>query len=192
MSKALLKEYEKQTDEDIVSKIIDPKTTNRRELQEVIYERYASKIYGKCLIILKEPELAKDLSHDTFIRLFTKISTFRGESPFGAWVSRVTYNSCLLYLRKKKLATHDVLEDDFLDLGEDEKNQKIVLEARFEELESAIKTLKEVQRAILMMKYFDGYAVKDIATQLEMSESAVKMQLKRSRERIGKLLTVNT
>lgn len=192
MSKALLKEYEKQTDEDIVSKIIDPKTTNRRELQEVIYERYASKIYGKCLIILKEPELAKDLSHDTFIRLFTKISTFRGESPFGAWVSRVTYNSCLLYLRKKKLATHDVLEDDFLDLGEDEKNQKIVLEARFEELESAIKTLKEVQRAILMMKYFDGYAVKDIASQLEMSESAVKMQLKRSRERIGKLLTVNT
>ena len=86
-------------DSELISKII---AKNDTHLFAILYDRYAEKVYGKCLSFSKSAEEAQDLTHDIFIKLFLKLRTFKGESKFSTWLYSFTYNFCLNYIQKSK------------------------------------------------------------------------------------------
>lgn len=70
------------TDEDLVSRIAK---TNNSILFGVLYDRYSNKVYNKCIGFVKNEEEAKDLTQDIFLKLFIKLSSFKGQSKFSTW-----------------------------------------------------------------------------------------------------------
>jgi RNA polymerase sigma-70 factor (ECF subfamily) len=70
--------------------------------------------------MLRDPVEAEDLTHDSFIQLFRKIHTFRGESALSTWLHRLTVNLVLMRLRKKKLVSTPL--DELT--GNDEEDDK--------------------------------------------------------------------
>jgi Sigma-70 region 2 len=72
---------------------------------ELIYRLHCSRVYSICLRMLRDPAEAEDLTQESFIQLFRKIHTFRGESAFSTWLHRLTVSLVLMRLRKKKLAS---------------------------------------------------------------------------------------
>ena len=72
---------------------------------EIIYQKYASRVYALCLRMLRDPVEAEDLTQEAFLQLFRKLNTFRGESAFSTWLHRLTVNLVLMRLRKKSLPT---------------------------------------------------------------------------------------
>ncbi|MFC3812621.1 RNA polymerase sigma factor [Lacihabitans lacunae] len=85
-------DLKEKTDEELISQILDTKSTDRRLCQEELYDRYINKIYGKCLLLCKDPEAAKDVTQDVFIIVFTKLNTFRADSPFFGWIYKILTN----------------------------------------------------------------------------------------------------
>ena len=67
-----------------------------------IYKRYYRAMYNTALRILKNSFDAEDMMQESFLIAFTKLSTFKGEVAFGAWLKRIVINKCLTQLKKNK------------------------------------------------------------------------------------------
>ena len=70
-------------------------------------------VYNLALRITRDEQLAFDITQETFLKAFTSLKSFRGESRFSAWLYRLTSNICIDYLRKeKKHKTISITYDD--------------------------------------------------------------------------------
>src|SRR6266404_5164251 len=69
---------------------------------EYLYKAHCRHVYSVCLRMIRNPAEAEDLTQQTFLQVFRKIGTFRGESGFSTWLHRVTVNIVLMHLRRKK------------------------------------------------------------------------------------------
>jgi RNA polymerase sigma factor (sigma-70 family) len=176
----------KLSDAEIVERVVQ---YGEQHLLEHLYDRYAIKIYHKCLSLTKEKEVAQDLSHDILIKVFTSLAKFQGKSAFSLWVHSISYNHCMDYLRLQKRLQYSDYDEHFFDnISEDviERENKELEELQFSQLEYYLDILHPEERMILMMRYQDDMAVNDIAEALNLGLSAVKMRLKRGRDKLAK------
>lgn len=155
----------------------------------LLYQRYSGKVYAKCLTLLGDTALAEDATQEIFTKIFLNLGRFNEQSKFSTWLYSITYNFCIDYIRRKK-KEKAVFSDEMEkapDLAEDKIPDKEMLELNLVQLEQVLGSLKAGDRAILLMKYQDGEQIKDIAKQFGKSESAIKMQIKRAKERARKI-----
>lgn len=175
-----------QTDEQLVQLYID---TQRNSFFEILYERYAEKVYRKCLSLVRDPTKAEDFTHDIFLKLIVKIGTYKEESRFSTWLYSITYNYCMDQLRLNKKRGEQYMEDE-IEIPDDTDVASIFhdnAEVDSRRFNQAIDKLGTEERTILMMKYIDELSIREIAAIFRITESAVKMRLLRSRENLRKL-----
>src|SRR5262245_47935696 len=79
---------------------------------ENIYRRYRSRVYSRCLRMIRNTTQAEDLTQEVFIQLFRKIHTFRGDSSFSTWLHRLTINQVLMHFRKRVVKTERTTDED--------------------------------------------------------------------------------
>ena len=173
----------KLSDEEIVSLIVKSKKT---DAFEELYTRYDNKVYAKCLSLSKDSDRAKDLTHDIFLKAFINLSKFKGESKFSTWLYSITFNFCMDHLRKNKTA-REVDEIEEVDEHEDEKNENDLMQLKVEHLEETLDAISLDDKSILLMKYQDDHSIKEIMVILDLSESAVKMKIKRAKAKAVKV-----
>lgn len=174
------------TDEELVVKITQ---SNDTRLFAVLYDRYATVIYNKCMQFVKSEVEAQDLTHDIFIRLFVKLGSFKGKSKFSTWLFSFTYNFCVNYVQRdlKKRNEKFVYSgeeatqypDDYEEVADTE-----IFELKYEKLMKSLKQIDASDKMILLMRYQDGMSLKEIREVLEIGESAVKMRLNRAKRRL--------
>lgn len=154
----------------------------------LLYNRYAPKIYSKCMAILKDEMLAEDATQEIFMKVFLNLSKFEEKAKFSTWVYSITYNYCIDYLRRKKKQENIFSEDveKAPDLADDIPDE-VLLELEVNQLKNVLEQMPVGDKAILLMKYQDDLSIKEIAEVLDKSESAIKMKLKRAKEKAQKL-----
>ncbi len=174
----------KSTDERLIQSYLD---TQDAVYFNLLYTRYASKVYQKCISLLKNETAAQDATQDVFLKIFLNLSKFKGKSKFSTWVYSITYNYCLDLLKKEKRNKH-ILSDDFdetFDIAE-ELPDRTLFEMKVKELRIVLDQIPVGDKAILLMKYQSNLSIKDIVDILGKSEDAVKMQLKRAKHKVQK------
>jgi len=153
---------------------------------EEIYIRYALKIYQKCLSFTKDEAEAKDLAHDLFVKIYLSLKKFKGKSKFSTWIFAITYNYCVDFQAKKKkqrsLAEELTREMEIAD--DEDLEDTLLVELNLKTLNILLEKISPSEKALLLMKYQDEMSVKEIADMLGAGVSAVKMKLKRSREKL--------
>ena len=179
----------KLTDEELVRAIVDKNDTH---LFAILYDRYAGLVYNKCYGFSKSKEEAQDLTHDVFVQLFVKLRMFKGRSKFSTWLYSFTYNFCVNYVqrnsdKKKEKVTvvTDVIKDE--DINEDEVDDNALFELKSDKLAKALKMIDVEDKMILLMKYQDDMSIREIQEALDLGASAVKMRVKRAKERVIKM-----
>lgn len=173
--------FENIEDEILVFKIVE---TNNQHLFGILYDRYANKIYNKCLGFVDDNEEAQDMTHDIFLKLYVKLKSFKGKSKFSTWVYSFTYNFCINYIQRKYKKEDKKLSDDISEDFNEEVDDKEIYELKIEKLSQSLKMLNVEDKTILLMKYQDDFSIKDIAETLEIGESATKMRLNRAKSRL--------
>jgi RNA polymerase sigma-70 factor (ECF subfamily) len=173
------------TDEELVFKIVE---TNNSQLFAILYDRFSKVVYNKCYGFSKNKEEAEDLTHDVFIRLFVKLKTFKGNSKFSTWLYSFTYNFCVNYVQRnthKKNEKVTVVTDK---IKEEDESQDIddaqLFELKSEKLGKALSLIDVKEKMILLMKYQDDMSIKEISETLDIGESAVKMRIKRAKQKV--------
>lgn len=175
---------EQISDEELVRLYVD---TQQNIYFERLYERYCDKVYRKCLSFTKDPVRAEDLTHDIFLKLVVKLSSFREQAKFSTWLYSITYNYCTDQLRSQNLRREVYIDDGWerLDVGTDDGLAELA-EMEAQQLERALHQLPPDEQTMLLMKYQDDISIRDIANLNGLTESAVKMRLKRSRDKLRK------
>lgn len=135
--------------------------------------------------MLGEEAQARDAVQDIFIKVFLNLSRFSEQSSFSTWLYSITYNFCIdLIRRKKKIPV--LFAEDVGQIGEEidvEVPDSVLLEMKQERLEVVLSKLPEGDRIILLMKYMDDLPIRDIAGMLHKTESAIKMQIMRAKQK---------
>lgn len=181
---ALSNKQKKLTDEEIVRAITEEGKT---EMFSILYDRYADKVFRKCISFAHDREIAQDMVQDVLLKVFTQLSKFKGKSRFSTWLYAITYNFCVEHYRKSsRMRTVDIDEGpDLADIDDDEDD---LLDSRAHTLKHALNQVSAEEKVLLLMKYQDDTPIRDIMDTLEISESAVKMRLSRARKRVKQII----
>jgi len=172
------------TDEALVETIVK---TNDTMLFEVLYDRYSSMVYNKCYGFANGIDEAKDLTQDIFLRVFVKLGSFKGKSKFSTWLYAFTYNHCVNYVTRntaKKIEKQSVSSDSIENIGEKVDTSREFENMRVEQLKLVMELISPDEKMILLLKYQDNLSIKELSEALEIGESAVKMRLKRAKEKL--------
>lgn len=150
----------------------------------ILYDRYAKKVYGKSYSILKSQARAEDATQEIFMKVLLNLSKFSGKSKFSSWLYSITYNFCIDTIRRSKKDV-GVLVEDINRYGdvEDEVSDSALKETSVKRLKVILDAIPEADKAILLMKYLEEFSIKEICEVLGKSESAVKMKIKRAKEK---------
>ena len=150
-----------------------------------LYRRYASKVFAKCISMLSDEGLARDATQDIFIKILLNLAKFGEQSSFSTWIYSITYNYCIDQIRKRKkgilLFTEDI--ERVKEEAEVEVPDSVILEMKHDRLSTVLEEIPPGDKAILLMKYIDELQIKEIAGVLNKSESAIKMQIMRAKQR---------
>lgn len=176
------------SDEALVNAI---RQNDRQALGE-LYNRYYKKVFNKCYSFTKKQEEAFDLAQESLMKAFDNIHSFKGESSFSTWLYTITHRHCLAAIKKNGRFQFHPLEENAVS-DEDQNEQVPVSEETNDRAEqelimfSLINALPEKERTLLNLKYLQGESIENLQSQLHISGSAVKMRLKRSREKLNAL-----
>ena len=156
--------------------------------QKLIYEQYYSAMLGVCLRYASNQEDALDILHDGFIKVFKNIHRYEQGTSLNAWIRRLMINTSIDYYRKLiKRRTENI--DTVLDLKG--KDVDAVSKCSEKEILGAVQSLTPAYRAVFNLYVLEGYSHKEIAQELNISESTSKSQLSRARSAIKELLVEN-
>ena len=182
MTPVVAKKITDYTDSELIARYLRDQNTM---YFTVLYRRYAGKVFAKCISMLADEGQARDATQDIFIKVLLNLAKFTEQSSFSTWVYSITYNYCIDMIRKKKKMPLLFTED----LGkisretDPEVPDSVLLELKQERLEKVIDRLPPGDKAILMMKYIDDMQIKEIGDVLGKTESAIKMQIMRAKQR---------
>jgi RNA polymerase sigma factor (sigma-70 family) len=181
-----LKKLKIYSDEELVKLFIG--SQNNLYFEE-IYERYSDKIFRKCYSFTKDRSLSEDYMHDIFIKLLLTVASFKENSKFSTYVYSITYNHCIDSTKATKKTAEVALDDkDFEDDDPEWAETKLM---EITKLNNAMSKLEATDRSILLMKYQDDMSIKEIGTALKLNESAVKMRILRSKEKVRNYYLAN-
>jgi RNA polymerase sigma-70 factor (ECF subfamily) len=163
---------------------------------ERIYRLHSQRVYALCLRMMRgNTAEAEDLTQESFLQLFRKIGTFRGESAFSTWLHRLAFNIVLMRLRRR---SYQVLSlDDTFEPGEDTPRQQKEIGGRDlrlsgsvdrMDLERALEQLPPGYKAVFILHDVQGYEHREIAAIRGCSLGNSKSQLHKARARLRDLL----
>ena len=153
-----------------------------------LYDEWSGYLFALCLRYIPDRETASDILQDSFVKIFTNAGSFsyKGPGSLKAWISRVTVNEALQYLRKRKSGEMLEYKDNLPDVSEDEPEDNDIGAIPAGELQKMIEELPEGYRTIFNLFVFEEMSHKEIAASLGISESTSASQYHRARKLLAK------
>ncbi len=155
--------------------------------------KYQNHIYTLIRKQVQDPEIAKNLTQETFLKAFRAINTFRGDSAFYSWIYRIARNICIDFQRKQQAEQdtdplHTIDERRITDTYSDPGDLLQKQELR-QILRDAIAHLPPTRQHVFLLRYAEELPIKDIATRIKRSEGTVKTHLHKAHHQLRELLT---
>ncbi len=156
----------------------------------LIVERYKVQVYNLMYRYSTSAEDAADMTQDVFCRVFERLERYRSQKSFFAWLYTLALNYAKDWSRKKSNRERNIDRFSKEYTNNEAKSPGSILEAGQEtrDLVSALETLADDRREMVLLKYRHERSVREIAEIFDISESAVKMRLHRALDELGREL----
>ncbi|RZL04837.1 MAG: sigma-70 family RNA polymerase sigma factor [Pedobacter sp.] len=170
-----------------LTKLIDGCKKNDRKAQEGLYKHFYQEMLRLCYRYLKTDELAKEALNTGFLKIFQNIAAFeeiKGEP--GAWIRTIMVRSCIDLIRKElRFSSQPISTKEELVFIE----PAILSKLYAEDLIKSIRKLPDATQLVFNLSVLDGYTHKEIAEQLNISESTSRWHLSEAKKQLRTLLT---
>lgn len=149
-----------------------------------LYERYHSPMVALAYSMLTDRDLAEDAAQDVFAVACRDIGNLKSKERFAAWLAGICRNVSRQMLRANRIKL-STLSDDYAGRRDDDPQD------RREVIRRAVWSLREAERELIVLRYFDGLSQARISEVLGLSPQAVNGRLVRAKRKIGKYLKRN-
>lgn len=166
-----------QSDGDLVNATLD----GDRKAFAILVERYEPSVRAVALSVLQDAHLAQDAAQDAFVKAYEKLGHLRRAEAFGPWLLKISRRCALNTVRQPRQ-----MPVSECDLGQEESAH--LLDEDKERLLAAIVRLGKAERQVIMLRYFGGHSVKEVADMIGRNVGTVTKQLSRAHARLRALL----
>ncbi len=163
------------TDEELIQGCIKGKDAYQHE----VYKRYSPKMFGVCLRYCASREEAEDVLQDGFVKVFSKMDTFRFNGSFEGWIRRIMVNTAL----KNKYITmkaHEVNTLEGIDYPTNDESQ--ISKMSVKDLMNLVNELPPGYKIVFNLFAIEGYSHKEISEMLNIQETTSRTQYLRARQ----------
>ncbi len=181
--------------------LIERSRQGDREAFDTLIENHEKRAYQYALRLTSNPDEASDIVSDAFIRIYTALKNFKGNSAFNTWMYRILTNCYLDHRKRERNRQHSSLDattgtDPAIAPREFEDRSEGPIElaerdAREQMIQTAIARLPEYQQAMLVMYHGESLSYEEIAEALDLPLGTVKSRLNRARLSLRELLIGN-
>ncbi len=158
-----------------------------REAFAYFIDRYGDRVFALVSGIVHNREDAEEIVSDVFLKAWSRLRKFRGESRLSTWLYRIAYNTAISSVRQRRHKAVS-LDCERLDAEDDGVDEAVLREAELGRLETAMEALPSDERAILDMFYTGKLSTEEIAEIVSLSAGNVKVKLHRIRRRLATLI----
>ena len=162
------------SDKELIERCI----ARERQYQEMLYRKYADKMFNVCLAYTKDEDEACDVLQDAFIKVFGNLSAYTFNGSFEGWIRRIVVNTALSHYQKRQKETENLsLYKIYVEPAVDSILNGINAEAIIE----LVNKLPEKAGLVLKLYAIEGYDHKEISELMNISVGTSKSQLNRAR-----------
>jgi RNA polymerase sigma factor (sigma-70 family) len=154
-----------------------------RQAQKVLYTKYVQLIKGVCMRYAANEEEAEDLVQETFIQVFNKIDTFKGDGALGGWIRKIAVNKSLEQYRKNK-SLQNTKEGLILSIDNSPADFGVIEQLSLADLLAMIQRLPIGFRTVFNLYAVEGFTHQEIAENLGIAEGTSKSQYSRAKQQL--------
>ena len=186
-------DYAALSDQEVVLHARNGREAAYREL----VRRYERPVFSLVLRMLRDRELAEDLTQETFVKALNAVDSYRPEYKFSSWIFKIANNAAIDHLRRRELhtlslegapnaVTPEAMEATALQIQSRGESPLDELEARElgGQIEQAIGLLRPEYRSCILLRHVEGLAYEEIAETLDLPLGTVKTYIHRARNEL--------
>ena len=171
--------------------------TGEQAAYKELVRRYQRPVFSLVFRMVRNRELAEDLSQETFVKVLNALDSYRPEYKFSSWVFKIANNAAIDHLRRRELdtlslegsphaETPQMIEATALQIGDQGENQLEEVENKElgGEIERAIAKLRPEYRTCILLRHVEGRAYEEIADILNLPLGTVKTYIHRARNEL--------
>jgi RNA polymerase sigma-70 factor (ECF subfamily) len=190
-------EWARLSDQEVVLMARAGREAAYREL----IRRYERPIFALLFRMVRDRELAEDLSQETFVKALNAIESYRPEFKFSSWIFKIANNAAIDHLRRRELdtlsldgsphaATPEAMQATALQIGARQESPLDTVEAKElgGAIEIAIGRLRPEYRSCILLRHVEGRAYEEIAEMLDLPLGTVKTYIHRARNELRQAL----
>ena len=163
------------------------------EAFELLVAAYEKNVFNVALQMTGNREDAQDMAQEAFIKAYSSLSSFRGDSRFSSWLYRIVANVCLDFKRRqsRRPSASLTVEDDEgesvqLDIADESQSPETLLEQKMtrEAVREGLQQLPDEQRQILLLREIQGLSYEEIGEVMDLEPGTVKSRIFRARKKL--------
>src|SRR5882724_3783491 len=171
-------------DTEIIGKVL----SGDHQAYAVLVNRYQNYVFTLSLRFTKNREDAEEVSQDIFVKAYKALADFRGSSKFSTWLYTIVNNTCITFLRKKKLQTHSLDNESIFETADNLDSglraNMVEQKSRLTMVSKAIAMLGPDDAEIITLFYKAEQTLEEIAQILGLEANTAKVRLHRARTRL--------
>ena len=153
-----------------------------------LLEKYRKSVYYLILKIVRSPEDAEDLMIESFSKAFDHLDQYSHDYAFSTWLFKITSNTCIDFLRKKKMEKVSLENDEgkvfdnleFITGTNPELD--LIKSQRIDKLQHAVNSMDDIFSRVIALRYFKEYSYEEISEELGIPIGTIKVQLHRAKK----------
>jgi RNA polymerase sigma factor (sigma-70 family) len=180
---------QKETDLDLITAVLNGDTAQ----YAVLVKHHQRFVFTLAMRFAKNREDAEEVAQDVFVKAYRALGTFKQTSKFSTWLYTITYTTAMTFLRKKRLDTQSINDDEnVLQIANSDKDfdasNSAEKKSSYAYLSQAIDMLLPDDAAIITLFYKGEQSLEEIGEALSMEPNTVKVKLHRARQRLKEKL----
>lgn len=173
---------------EIIAQLKNP-VTQKQAFGQIV-TLYSERIYWQIRKMVFDHDDANDLAQNTFLKAWTNINSFRGESKLSTWLYRIAINECITFLNLQRQKNNVSIDDNDLFLTNKlEGDEYFDGDEALLKLQQAILKLPEKQRIVFNLRYYEELSYEEISQVLGTSVGALKASYHHAAKKIESFLT---
>ena len=171
-------------DSEIIIKVL----SGDQQAYALLVNRYRNYVFTLALRFTKNREDAEEVSQDIFIKAYRALADFKGTSKFSTWLYTIVNNTCITFLRKKRLQTYSLDKEGVFEVADSQDSglraNLVEQKSRLSMVNNAISMLSPDDAEIITLFYKSEQSLEEIAQILGLETNTAKVRLHRARTRL--------
>ena len=160
---------------------------------ESLVQKYQRQVHAHILRKIGDFQIAEDITQETFLRVYQKLDTLNNPAQFSKWLYAIVDHLCIAWFRKNRLQTQSLQEIHISETDEETysryiatEHAKAMAESQRDLVKKLMTTLKEDDREVITLHYFEEMTSSEIGETLGVPENTIKSRIRRARQRLRK------